>query len=64
VVVATYHTHPNSAAPGPTQPRDIANAWDRGVPGIVRSVNGVHVYGLEARRGNWRTAALTPGFPN
>ena len=52
VVVATYHTHPNRAGPGPDE-RDYRLSIERGVPGIIRAANGIHIYGLEARRGPW-----------
>jgi hypothetical protein len=61
-IVATFHTHPNPDMPGPSR-ADLANVATRGVPGIIRAHNGLHLYGLEARHGEWRTAGAYPGFP-
>jgi hypothetical protein len=61
-VVATFHTHPNPDGPGPST-ADLANQTTRGVPGIIRAHNGLHLYGMEARRDDWRTARSNPGYP-
>lgn len=65
VVVASFHTHPNRDFPGPStvQGGDLDLQRDRGVPGIIRAANGIHVYGVEARRGDWRTTSRIPGLP-
>jgi len=65
VVVASFHTHPNPDFPGPStvEGGDLDLQRDRGVPGIIRAVNGIHVYGLEARRGEWRLSSRIPGLP-
>lgn len=51
--VANFHTHPLSHQVGgidePSR-ADTANAWHRGLPGIVISRTGIYAYGPERRQ--------------
>ncbi|KAI8853855.1 hypothetical protein BC829DRAFT_429699 [Chytridium lagenaria] len=49
VLVANYHTHPSEHRSKMPSKADVANAFKRGVPGIVISSGGIYVYGPERR---------------
>lgn len=62
VVVGDFHTHPNPTSegwePGPSgADTRLENA--RGVPGIIRADDGLHVYGPNSRA----SLSGNPGFP-
>lgn len=62
VVVGNWHTHPNPTSegwePGPS-PSDTTNQARRKVPGMVRSDQGMHVFGVTRRA----SLSGNAGFP-
>ncbi|KAK0185308.1 hypothetical protein F5146DRAFT_1125265 [Armillaria mellea] len=63
ILAANFHTHPlSSRVGGDPQPSraDMANAYARGLPGIVVSRGGIYSYGPE-RRANTRNPKGYPG---